>query len=188
MSFIRLARYRILKLASSSLVALSLALLLLCGDEARLRADDAKNGAIEVGLAVRDVTPAGPVWLAGYEARKRPSDRVDHPLLAQAIALRGASGHRLVLVALDNCEVSREFIINRRMFSGGRVVFGEEPDGPVDWDVPVLLVKSAAGATRAIVFGYACHATTITGKPLFGDDWYSVSADYVGYARDRLKP
>src|ERR1041385_9151415 len=31
---------------------------------------------IGVGIAVRDVTPDGPIWLAGYAARKRPSEKI----------------------------------------------------------------------------------------------------------------
>ncbi len=61
----------------------------------------------QVGLAVRDITPETPIRLAGYAGRKKPADRVEHPLLVQALALKNASGERLVFVALDNCEVSR---------------------------------------------------------------------------------
>ncbi len=60
--------------------------------------------------------------------------------------------------------------MNRRVYRGDKVVFGDNPDGPVDWDVPVLRVKGANGAVRAILFGYACHGTSVRG----GDDWYVV--------------
>jgi hypothetical protein len=66
------------------------------------------GGVMEAGLASRDVTPDGPIWLAGYAGRKRPSDKVDSPLMAGACALRGANGERVVFIALDNCEVSRD--------------------------------------------------------------------------------
>src|SRR5215470_12401618 len=64
---------------------------------------------LEVGVAVRDVTPELPIRLAGYAARKRPADKVDHPLSVQALALRNPSGERFVFVSLDNCEVSHAF-------------------------------------------------------------------------------
>ena len=51
--------------------------------------------------------------------------------------------------------------------------------GPVDHDVPVLAVRSAEGALRAIAFGYACHATVLTG--------YHWSGDYPGYAQMELE-
>lgn len=46
--------------------------------------------------------------------------------------------------------------------------------GPVDHDVPVLRVKGGDGACRAILFGYACHATSLS--------LYDISADWPGYA------
>ena len=222
---------------------------------------------LEAGLAVRDITPEGPIWLAGYAARKKPSEKVDSPLLVQACALKSGD-ERVVLVSLDNCEVSREFMapvleemnrdfglkpgavmvvsshthsapvlegplapmynlsganleavrtygqflrvklvevvraaladlkpaqlehgigratfaMNRRVYKDDRVDFGENPDGPVDHDVPVLRLSAPDGTVRAILFGYACHGTSIQ-----GDDFYFVSGDYMAYARQHLE-
>jgi hypothetical protein len=47
--------------------------------------------------------------------------------------------------------------------------------GPVDHDVPVLRVKNADGDLTAIVFGYACHSTTLS--------FYQWSGDYPGFAQ-----
>jgi hypothetical protein len=68
------------------------------------------NPSLEVGIAVRDVTPELPIRLAGYAARKRAADQLDSPLVVQALALKNVSGERFVLVALDNCEVSHAFM------------------------------------------------------------------------------
>jgi hypothetical protein len=222
-----------------------------------------------VGVGVRDITPELPIRLAGYAARKREADKVDHPLLVQALALKNLSGERFVFVALDNCEVSHAFMqpvlqqvtdqfqlargevavvsshthsapvlsdtltgmgqpvglelehiqkyshflqakiaeavgaaladcqpatlecgtgrasfaMNRRIFQNDKVEFGDNPDGPVDWDVPVLRIKGTNGAVRAILFGYACHGTSIRN----GDDWYVVSGEYMAYARQQLE-
>ena len=46
--------------------------------------------------------------------------------------------------------------------------------GPVDHDVPVLVATDTAGKVKGIVFGYACHATTLDGLK-----W---SGDYSGHA------
>jgi neutral ceramidase len=229
----------------------------------------AEDSTPEVGIAVRDITPELPIRLAGYAGRNRPADKLDHPLLVQALALKNVSGERFVLVALDNCEVSHAFMqpvlqqlgdgfqlgrgavavvsshthsapvlektltdmaqpsaaereaitkyseslraklvevvgaalgdcqpatlehgmgratfaMNRRVYQGDKVVFGDNPDGPVDWDVPVLRVKGTNGAVRAILFGYACHGTSVRG----GDDWYVVSGEYMAYARQHLE-
>jgi neutral ceramidase len=228
-----------------------------------------ENPNPEIGIAVRDITPELPIRLAGYAGRKRAADKVDHPLLVQALAMKNRSGQRFVLVALDNCEVSRAFMqpvlqqltdqfqldrgsvavvsshthsapvmeltladmaqpstdeqnhiaeysrmlrrklievvgaaladcqpatlehgigratfaMNRRVYRGDQVVFGDNPDGPVDWDVPVLRVKDTNGAARAVLFGYACHGTSIR----TGDDWYVVCGEYMAYARQHLE-
>jgi hypothetical protein len=51
--------------------------------------------------------------------------------------------------------------------------------GPVDHDVLVLAIKTAGGEPLAIVFGYACHATTLDG--------YQWSGDYPGEAQIELE-
>jgi len=75
------------------------------------------------------------------------------------------------------------FAMNRRVYQGDNVVFGDNPDGPVDWEVPVLRIKGTNSVVRAIVFGYACHGTSIRN----GDDWYVVSGEYMAYARQLLQ-
>src|SRR5262249_55945888 len=64
---------------------------------------------IEVGIAVGDITPRGPVWLSPY-SRERPADKVDSPLTATAIAFRSGPDERIVMVAVDNAAVRREFL------------------------------------------------------------------------------
>ena len=70
----------------------------------------AEDSTPAVGIAVRDITPELPIRLAGYAGRKRPADKLDHPLVLQALALKNVSGERFVFVALDNCEVSHAFM------------------------------------------------------------------------------
>ncbi|MCB1278358.1 neutral/alkaline non-lysosomal ceramidase N-terminal domain-containing protein [Prosthecobacter sp.] len=53
------------------------------------------------------------------------------------------------------------------------------PNGPVDQTVPVLKASSAEGKEIAIVFGYACHCTTL-GHQKF-------SGDYAGYAQQEIE-
>lgn len=51
--------------------------------------------------------------------------------------------------------------------------------GPVDHDVPVLSVRDDEGTLRGVVFGYACHATTL--------DFYQWSGDWPGYAQAEIE-
>lgn len=52
---------------------------------------------------------------------------------------------------------------------------------PVDHDVPVLTVKDMNGGTEGILFGYACHNTTL------GGDHMNINGDYAGYAQIELE-
>lgn len=69
------------------------------------------------------------------------------------------------------------FAINRREPAQTGVKIGLNPKGPVDHDVPVLRVTGADGKLIAILFGYACHNTTLTGEH------YKISGDYAGQAQ-----
>jgi neutral ceramidase len=51
--------------------------------------------------------------------------------------------------------------------------------GPVDHDVPVLAIRTPEGKVRAIVFGYACHATVL--------NFYHWCGDYPGFAQRELE-
>lgn len=73
------------------------------------------------------------------------------------------------------------FAANRRMFRPNGVQFGVNPDGARDHDVPVLRIDSANGRPRAIVFGYACHCTTL------GGDHFRIGGDWAGYAQEYIE-
>lgn len=51
--------------------------------------------------------------------------------------------------------------------------------GPVDHDVPVLTVRDREGTLKAVLFGYACHATVM--------GFYQWSGDYPGFAMQNLE-
>ncbi len=228
------------------------------------------NSGWSAGAASVDITPSGPVWMAGYAARKTPSEGVALPIHAKALALRDVGGATVVLVTADLIgfdrtivddvlkvvgprhklprssvafyashthtgplvkyvestlsayNISREsaernvtyrkelpgllvglidraignlspadvshgvgstgFAINRReKQKDGTFKIGLNPSGPTDKDVPVLKVTGADGKVKAIVFGYACHNTTMTEKIL------DISGDYAGFAQAELE-
>jgi hypothetical protein len=51
--------------------------------------------------------------------------------------------------------------------------------GPIDHEVPVLAVRNPEGRLRAVIFGYACHATVLSSQ-----QW---SGDYPGFAQLALE-
>lgn len=67
------------------------------------------------------------------------------------------------------------FAKNRRAYGVAGVSNAFNPIGPVDHDVPVLLAKGADGAVRGVLFGYACHNTTL--------DIQEFNGDYAGFAQ-----
>src|SRR5206468_84543 len=71
------------------------------------------------------------------------------------------------------------FAVNRRKPPPSGFVNDANPGGPVDHDVPVLKVDSPEGKLRAIVFGYACHNTTL--------QFYRWCGDYAGFAMADLE-
>jgi hypothetical protein len=93
----------------------------------------------------------------------------------------------VVTAALDDLKPARlsvgsgttRFAMNRREATPKGVIIGKNPEGPVDHDVPVLRVESADGKLRAVVFGYACHNTTLS--------FYQLCGDYAGYAQAELE-
>jgi hypothetical protein len=75
------------------------------------------------------------------------------------------------------------FAVNRRNNKEAEVpqirTGGGELKGPFDHDVPVLKVSTADGSLRAVVFGYACHATVLS--------FYQFCGDYPGFAQSELE-
>jgi neutral ceramidase len=69
------------------------------------------------------------------------------------------------------------FAMNRREFTTRGVRLGVNPRGPVDRSVPVLRIDGADGRARVVLFGYACHNTTLTQND------YMLSSDYAGAAQ-----
>ena len=71
------------------------------------------------------------------------------------------------------------FAVNRRQPTPKGFINGINPDGPVDHEVPVLRVEGTDGKLRAVVFGYACHNTTM--------QFYQWCGDYAGFAQLNLE-
>lgn len=94
---------------------------------------------------------------------------------------------KLIVEILENVEPSRlvysharaGFAMNRRLPTSSGFINSPNPDGPVDHDVPVLRVEDAGGKLKAVLFGYACHATTLSFQQLCGD--------YPGFAQQYIE-
>ena len=56
-----------------------------------------------------------------------------------------------------------------------------QPSGPIDPVVPVITIHDAGGATKAVVFSYACHPVVL------GADNLALTADWPGAARRSIE-
>jgi neutral ceramidase len=98
-------------------------------------------------------------------------------LADRLVAVVGAALSDLAPAGLSFGNGRASFAINRRENTPNGVKIGENPKGPTDPDVPLLKVTAPNGKLRAVLFGYACHNTTLTGQ------FYKLSGDYAGFAQ-----
>lgn len=62
------------------------------------------------------------------------------------------------------------------------------PDGPVDHNVPVLMVQSPGTNLCAVLFSYACHNTTLSSTSMTNNiPRYEFNGDYAGFAQETLQ-
>jgi hypothetical protein len=107
------------------------------------------------------------------DAQQEVINKYTAKLLPQVVDTIGAAIKDLSPAAISFEQGLAGFAVNRRR--AGR----RELPGPVDHDVPVLRIAAPDGKLRAIVFGYACHATSLSA--------YEVSGDWPGFAQDELE-
>lgn len=127
----------------------------------------------------------------------RQANSVAHPPLSEADCVATvaytqrlrAQLVQLVCDALQNMRPVRlawgrgevGFPMNRRLPQDGRVVMADNPAGIVDRQVPVLRVASSDGQLLAVLFGCACHNTTLTGQDNV------IAGDYAGFAQEQIE-
>jgi hypothetical protein len=68
------------------------------------------------------------------------------------------------------------FAMNRRTPTATGYKNHPNPEGVVDHSVPVISVRDGEGKLRSVLFGYACHNTTMGFRKFLGD--------YAGYAQE----
>jgi len=150
------------------------------------------------GLAPRQVilnsshTHAGPVFGIRYARyygldpdQPGPTARYNALLRARLPALVEAALADLKPARLSWATGAAPFAMNRRRYTPKGVVNAPYPRGYVDRSVPVLRVDGPDGRLRGVLFGYACHNTTV------GSDNYRISSEYAGFAQryvERVHP
>lgn len=91
----------------------------------------------------------------------------------QLVELVGSALNDLKPARLSYSNSSAGFAFNRRGPNG------VDPNGAMDREVPVLQITDDAGKLRGVLFGYACHNTTLAFQQYCGD--------YAGFAQYALE-
>ncbi|MBI1322531.1 hypothetical protein GC170_05020 [bacterium] len=85
-------------------------------------------------------------------------------------------------VRIEHGEGKAGFAVNRRESTGNGFKIGVNPQGPTDHSVPVLKVTDQrTNKPVAVMFGYACHNTTL------GAEQLKICGDYAGYAQAAIE-
>ncbi len=133
-------------------------------------------------------THSGPVLrdsLAGAYAIENDQieaiDRYTTHLEAQVVELIGKALADLAPARVSYGVGEAPFAMNRRKITPDGVINSPNPGGVVDRSVPVLKVESPDARLRGVLFGYACHNTTLTGE---FTQW---SGDYAGFAQEEIE-
>lgn len=100
-------------------------------------------------------------------------------LADELVRLTGEAIGRLAPAKVSATHARCGFAMNRRLPTRLGYKNSPYPDGPVDQAVPVLEVQGADGKLLAVMFGYACHNTTLSFQQFCGD--------YAGYAQEYLE-
>ncbi len=149
---------------------------------------------LEVAIRERFQWPPEALWInashthCGPELRataydgKTPADERTKQAAAYVARLEAAildmladCRSRLAPVKLGWSHARCGFAMNRRLPTPTGFQNSPYPDGPVDHDVPILRVDDAEGKLQAVLFGYACHNTTL--------GFYEFCGDYAGFAQ-----
>jgi hypothetical protein len=134
-------------------------------------------------------THSGPIvrdnLMAMYELDEDQTARIaaySDQLAEKLVNLVGQAIDSMAPSRLSYTTGAATFAVNRRNNPEGKIPqlrASQTLVGPVDHDVPVLAVHGADGKLRAVVAGYACHATVL--------DTYRVSADWPGVAQNEIE-
>lgn len=97
----------------------------------------------------------------------------------RAVAVAEQAFAALQPAQLESAAGVARFAVNRRNNREAEILRTHDFEGPVDHAAPVLRVTGSDGAPLAVVFGYACHNTTL--------DSYQWCGDYAGFAQIELE-
>ena len=133
------------------------------------------------GPAISDTLATMNYFYATPEQREA-IDRYTRELESTIVALVEEAIRGLQSGTLASGNGTATFATNRRENDESNVPslrVEKQLSGPFDHDVPVLTIRDGDGKLRAVIFGYACHATVLSSH-----QW---SGDYPGFAQTEVE-
>lgn len=119
---------------------------------------------------------AGQLGRPGYMLNEREAAvvrRYRATLLDSIVKVIAQAAHDLRPATLTFGQGLAGFAVNRRRVRNRGLA------GPVDQDVPVLAVREPDGKLRAVLAGYACHATALSD--------YQIGGDWPGFFKEEFE-
>lgn len=101
-------------------------------------------------------------------------------LYPQTIAAAKESYACLTPAVMAVASTESHIAINRRQIKDGKVILGQNPDGPYDPTMTVARFQASTGEPIATIVHYTAHATTAGSN-------YSITRDWPGLMVDRIK-
>src|SRR5688572_2538710 len=120
-------------------------------------------------------------WSNMSEEDARATAAYTRKLMDDVVETVAEAGGKLQPAKLSHGVGVARFVMNRREPTPQGVRLGFNPSGLADRSAPVLRIDAPNGRLLAVLFGAACHNTTL------GPNDYFVSADYAGYAQELIE-
>ncbi len=101
---------------------------------------------------------------------------------AQVVAASALAQSRLQDVTLYGTSGESQIGVNRRQqLPDGKIILGENPDGPIDREVVLIEARNTTGEVVGRLSNFACHGTMLSQRN------YQLSGDWPGLAAAKLE-
>jgi neutral ceramidase len=128
------------------------------------------------------------VFVVGTHTHSAPNTRNQANLAwvqmveAQVLAASALAQSRLQDVTLYGTSGESQIGVNRRQqLPDGKIILGENPDGPIDREVILIEARNTAGGIVGRLGNFACHGTMLSQRT------YQLSGDWPGLAAAKLE-
>lgn len=136
----------------------------------------------ELGVSPRHVFFIGTHTHSAPNTRHEANQAWVQMVEAQVVAAAALAKSRLQVVTLHYVTGESQIGVNRRQqMPDGKIILGENPDGPIDREVILVEVRDTDGNAIGRLGNFACHGTMLSQRN------YQLSGDWPGLAAAKLE-